>query len=363
MKSPASSTMPVPLPGSADSEDGWSALFSPGTHVLALPSWRRARVVIPADTFLHRWRGSGYLPAFRPAARLYRLLLRARAASGIGTVRLTAASPTTCLPDLVEELLPGASVGAVMIGMPGTGRKVVARLTDSRGQVVGYLKCAASVPARRSLRHEYRLLRLLPPGAGPAALGYQARGFFETLLLAPVAGHMVKATLPPPRDLSAFACSLAATADIDLERHPWMRSISHWRGPEVESSLAALSGRKWPVVIQHGDLAPWNLLRTHDGSLTAVDWEYGRSAGFPGLDLVQYLLQVACLCHRWSPSDSRDYAIRWLTGDGRLRLSVSEAAAMVTLGAYNVYQLALEDGHGPGDPTQQWRQAVWKVTA
>jgi hypothetical protein len=362
MQNPASLTTPVPRPESADSEDGWSALFPPGTRVLALPSWRRVRVVIPADTFLHRWRGSGYLPAFRPGARVYRLLQRARAASGLGTVRFTAASPTACLPDLVEDLLPGATVGAVMIGMPGADRKVVARLLDCRGQVVGYLKCAASVVARRTLRHEYRLLRLLPPGAGPVPQGYATRGSVDALLIAPVNGKMLRATLPPPSGLSDFARSLTTVAEIEMENHPWVRAASHWRGPEVESSFAILSERTWPVVIQHNDLAPWNAFRTQDGRLTAVDWEYGRTAGFPGLDLAQYLLQVACLCHRWSPRDAREYAIRCLTGDRWLRLSVPEARAMVTLAARNVHELASASGHSPGDPTQRWRQAVWQVT-
>jgi hypothetical protein len=362
MRNPASSTVPVPAPELADSVNGWSALFFPGTRVLALPSWRRARVMVPADTFVQRWRGSEYLPAFRPAARIYRMLLRARAASGIGRVRLAAESSTTCLTDLVEELLPGASVGAVMIGMPGAGRKVVARLTDSRGEVVGYLKCAGSELARHSLRHEYQLLKLLPPGAGPVPQRYATLDDVDALLIAPISGKMLRATLPPPRDLSAFACSLATTAHIELERHPWMRRVLHWHGPAVESSFGVLSRRKWPVAIQHGDLAPWNVFRTHDGRLTAVDWEYGRSAGFPGLDVAQYILQVACLCYRWSPRESRDYAIRCLSGDELLHLSVSEAAAMVTLGAYNVFQLAFAHGHAPGDPTQRWRQAVWEVT-
>lgn len=359
MQQGASLTVPGGLPGSI-SEDDWSALFLPGTPVVALPSWRRTRVVIPADTFLHRWRGSGYLPAFRPGARAYRFLLRARAATGFAPIRFSGSSPGTSLTTLVEEMMPGATVDAVMIGMPGAGRKVIARLTDSRGQIVGYLKCAATAPARRALRHEHRLLGLLPPGAGPAPLRFETRGSVESLLLAPVSGKMLRATLPPPSDLSAFTNSLSTAISFDFRRHPWVRSVSHWRAPQVESSFAALAGRKWPVVVQHGDLAPWNVLRTHLGRLTAVDWEYGRSAGFPGLDLAQYLLQVACLCHRWSPGDSRDYAVRHLARDPWLRLSVSEAAAVVTLGAYYVHQLATANGHGFSDPTQRWRQAVWE---
>jgi hypothetical protein len=347
--------------GFADLEDTWSVLFPQGTRVAALPNWQRPRVLIPADTLRRRWYGSGYYPAFRPGARLYRLLLRAMAASGIGSVRF-ARSPHLGLNDFVQELLPEATVGAVMIGMPGSSRKLVARLTDARGQVVGYLKCATRPRARRALRNEYRLLGTLPPGVGPAALGYRQLDSIDGLLLAPVFGRTLRATLPPPHDLSGFTAALTTSSAMGLERHPWVRSVSHWRGPAVEWALSTLSGRAWPTVIHHGDLAPWNMLRTDGGRLTAVDWECGCSAGFPGLDLAQYLLQVACLCLRWSPRDSRDYAIRYLAGDSPHCLSPAEARALVTLSAYSTFRLAAEDGHAFDDPFQRWQRAIWEVT-
>ena len=52
--------------------------------------------------------------------------------------------------------------------------------------------------------------------------------------------------------------------------------------------LARVTARK---SIRHGDLARWNLLRTDDGRLKVLDWEWGEPNGLAGIDLVHYLAQ------------------------------------------------------------------------
>lgn len=48
-----------------------------------------------------------------------------------------------------------------------------------------------------------------------------------------------------------------------------------------------------PSVVTHGDFNPWNLLYRPDGSLAALDWEYGDTRGLPTVDLVQLLVTIA----------------------------------------------------------------------
>lgn len=54
----------------------------------------------------------------------------------------------------------------------------------------------------------------------------------------------------------------------------------------TERTLAALDDIAVPVVLEHGDLAPPNLLRRHDGSLGIVDWEVADTAGLALGDLL-----------------------------------------------------------------------------
>lgn len=54
----------------------------------------------------------------------------------------------------------------------------------------------------------------------------------------------------------------------------------------TERLLAALDDAPVPIVLEHGDLAPPNLLRRRDGSLGVVDWEVADPAGLPLGDLL-----------------------------------------------------------------------------
>lgn len=348
--------------GSHELSHDWSVLLDPGARLVALPDWHDPRLLVSADTPAGRWRASAFYPAFRPAARLYRWMLRAKAVSGIGQAYVTAPPSTLSLSDFLVGVLPCARVLAIMLGMPGADRKLVAQLADSTGTVVAYLKCASKPLARQKLRHEYRLLRELPKGVAPVPLKYGSIDGLDALLLAPVEGKPLRPKLPPPPDLRDFTASLATETVRPFQDHPWFRQERGGVPSPVESSYAVLSRRSWPVVHQHGDLAPWNMFRTPERSLTAVDWEDGSSDGLPGLDLAHYLLQVAGLVFRWPAGQARDYVVRYLARDRSIDLSEAEAGAIVTLAAHGAYRHALRCGHRDDDPTQRWRITVWEAT-
>lgn len=58
----------------------------------------------------------------------------------------------------------------------------------------------------------------------------------------------------------------------------------------VLGSLPAL-----PLVPEHRDCSPWNLLRTPAGRLALVDWESAEPEGLPAVDLVYFLVNAAFL--------------------------------------------------------------------
>jgi hypothetical protein len=342
-----------------DVHAAWSAFFPPGTQVIALPDWDRPRLLVPAATAVERWRGSGFYPAFRLSARTYRWLLRLRAAGGLAVVRTSrAVHAGTTLQEFLADVIPGATVRAVMLGMANRAQKLTAQLVAADGRVTGYLKCAASNLARERLRNEHDLLCLLRPEAGPRPLKFGVFAGMDALLTQPVHGRLLRAVLPPPPELLEYALSLHTSDRRAVQHHPWFCRQDLALPPELRAAAGALAGREWPVVRQHGDLVPWNVLQGAAGRLTAVDWESGCAEGFPGLDVAHYLLQVAALIYRWTPEQARIYATGYLVdcGDG---LSPAEASAIVALAAYNAFTNTLMDGHSMYDPLQIWRRSLW----
>jgi hypothetical protein len=62
------------------------------------------------------------------------------------------------------------------------------------------------------------------------------------------------------------------------------------RAREILSSLGDL-----PLVCEHRDFSPWNVLIDDDGELAVLDWESAEPSGLPGLDLMYFLTYGAFL--------------------------------------------------------------------
>jgi hypothetical protein len=335
-------------------------LFGQSTAVLALPNWEQPRLLVAAEELRERWRGSGSYPAYRARGRLYRAALRLKAAAGVGTTRFDAVADVE-LRDLIGTQFHDARVRSVIVGMPGGAQKMTATLAGPAGEVVAYLKCASTPLGRTRLAREHELLGALSPGIGPAPLGYRRFDLADVLLLSPVAGRPVPSTLPACGDVERLASRLAhvpsPSTSYRIDAHPWVRTAFE-REPGLEPHLDALSARTWPVVVQHGDFAPWNILSTRTGGAMAVDWELGRWQGFPDVDFAQYMLQVGCLMYRWSPQRTLAVAVRELVRRGFTSPSDREARAIVNLAASDAYHSALEEGHAPERCDQSWRRTL-----
>jgi glycosyltransferase involved in cell wall biosynthesis len=337
--------------------DDWETFFPPSTRVLALPSWVRPRVLVPATTLAGRMFGSKSYAPSRCSAQI--LLFRLKAVLGLGA-RYSGGGTSPLLQEFLADAYPEGRVGAVHVGSNGPARKWTLQLADNSGRIVAYVKCAAYPLARERLAHEFRLLSRLPAGVAPIPVKYGSLAGYDALVLTVVHGKRLRPTIELSAQLHAFTRLLLGADQYSVESHPWVQARGY-RSGEVTRLLEELVHRQWPVAIQHGDLVPWNLIAGEDGRLTAVDWEYGFAAGFPVVDLAQYVLQVARLIYRWSPARARESAIRQLLQDEHLNLTRREAAALVGIAAYEAHQQTTMEAHIPADWAQLWRRAIWEA--
>lgn len=336
-------------------------IFLKGAPLIALPSWRTPRLLLSRSGGpLQRWRQTAFFPATRPTAKIRRFFIRGKAALGGGEVR-RAVGDRCILREFIADCLPAVEGLAIQTRPPGPDQKLTIELRDRRGTIVGYVKFGRESLARHRLAREHAMLTQLPDGIGPTPLKFGEMGDGTGLLLTPLRGQAVRAKLPPPPEVQAFARSLVVSAPLSLMDHPYIQALRDRMGPQLDAVLEDLAGRAWPIAIAHGDFVPWNL-RRNPGSrtLSAFDWEFGTADGFPLTDLAYFILQIAALVYSWPPVSSAIYATRWLAVQPALGLTEREARGLIRLAMFDAYALGQAGGFADDHAIQKWRLRIWR---
>jgi hypothetical protein len=286
--------------------------------------------------------------------------MRGKAALGWGEARWAVGDRWT-LREFIDDCLPAMDSMVLQTRPPSPAQKFTVELRDQAGAVIGYLKCGTQVLARRRLEQEHAMLTCLPAGLGPTLLKFGDFGDGVALLVTPLCGRPVAPKLPPAPGVLEFVKSLETGSPLALALHPYPRVLRERAGTQLDTILEDLAGQAWPVGRQHGDLVPWNLRRSRDGtSLSAFDWEHGTTDGLPYLDLAYFILQVAALIYSWPPVKSAIYAMTWLEAQPTFGLTKREARALVCLSMFDAYCRLEDDGFGDDHPLQPWRRRIWK---
>jgi thiamine kinase-like enzyme len=81
----------------------------------------------------------------------------------------------------------------------------------------------------------------------------------------------------------------------------WQSIVSAFQGhSKAEAVINHLRQKQLKLTVRHGDFARWNLLKTHEGNIMVLDWEWSTPCGMPGIDLVHLFAQDARLVDRLS---------------------------------------------------------------
>jgi hypothetical protein len=340
---------------------GPPGVFSPGTTLLALPSWRAPRLLLSKSGGpIRRWRHSAFYPATRSMARLYRLALRGKLAIGWGEARHVV-SERWILREFIDDCLPEMDSVVLHTRPSGPAQKFTIELHDRAGTIIGYVKYGTEPLARRRLEQEHAMLARLPAGMGPTPLKFGNMGDGIALLMSPLGGRVVPAKLPPTPEVLEFVKSLEVSAPISLAAHPYVRALRELVGTQLDTVLEDLAGKAWPISLRHGDFAPWNLRQNrYARNLSAFDWEFGTPYGFPYADLAFFALQVAFLIYSWPPVRSAIYTTQWLEQQSTLGLTQREARALTRLAMFDAYRDARDDGYPDDHPMRAWRRRIWR---
>ena len=326
------------------------------THstVYAVPNRANPRLLFPGQGVMQRWRYSGLYPAFRSTAKVYRWVMRARAALKL-VDQLTAIPAPDDLKAFVQDCFGAeVSAGVVLMGTPGPAQKLIVQLWGD-GLVLGYMKYGKTLIAKDRIEREHAVLSGLAQNLGPCPLKFAQFADGVAMIMSPVCGKQLPASLSSASLAKGLLNRMTLGVEHSVHEHPWIKRLSERYGHALPW-LDALAGRTWPVVVQHGDFAPWNIFQDRSGILRAIDWEYGDLEGFPYMDRSFFVLQVGRLMNRWSPERAKDYAVSVLDRD----LPRHQAEALIRLVALDTYNKALEDNNETDAPALRWWQTVWK---
>lgn len=296
----AAAAMYAALPSVGRSSVGESSVGQPsaGRSSVGQP-WRRVPLT-PGRLDL-RMTGDA-----RPALDVYQPQSpRARAAAvlwrGAGLRGRQVAEPIPQLPDLWSTI-GIAPDGVVAMRSSAQGRLVLSAARDGRLQVI--VKVGALADA--ALRHEARMLAA--PLHPELAVGRP-----QLLWCGPWSDRFVVVTRAAQR------CSTRLWTPHDVV--------------PLAEALARAGADGEPLT--HGDLAPWNLVRTAQGPVL-LDWESARWADEPLHDLAHFVVQSGALLGRYGPEravsllcDEDSPGARLLRARG---LDVADAGPL--LGAY-----------------------------
>jgi hypothetical protein len=248
-------------------------------------------------------------PAQTSRARAARTLLRCllRVSLPLGTERVSlAVSPADPFVRFISSLagkpIDGLPVMGILAGNPmSEGQRLLVLVFDARQLPVAVVKVGLSQQARGLVEREESFLAAVPAGTRgvPRLRAASQSPLWRALALDYFAGDS-----PRPQQENALPPLLESWLDprrriLVSDAPGWVRLERACAGDRLFRVIAGkLSGKAFQAVLQHGDLAPWNIKVSPAGAWTVLDWERGELAGIPGWDWFHYVIQSAILVGR-----------------------------------------------------------------
>ena len=338
----------------------WLHFFPYKENVIALPNWKTPRILLCVkDLDILNMFIEKIFNACRWKTKIYKYGLVRWAKTGKKFLTKKNNFNTYAIKYIVKNLdyLKVNSI-AIIPGRPTPIQKIKILLLDNSKYIAGYIKFSYLKLAQKRLKQEYEILSNIPRGLGPEPWKLENLLQGVALLISPIEGFPIKASLPPPKEVLNFQKKLVIEREIKLEDHPWIKKLSE-KGFSYWKWLEPLERRKWDVVIEHGDFAPWNLICDSDGKIWAIDWEFGDLCGFPYLDIIYYFLQVSALIYKWDPIKAFKVTKEYL--QTRFNFDKKIAASLIKLSAFEAYWITSQNGRSDDWPLQKWRRKIWEI--
>lgn len=334
-----------------------TVFFHTETEVTALPSWSKPRLYIPTKLEARRIKDSfTFYPAFHWYARCYRYILAFKVILGFSQKKKCHLSSNAFWDFLPSDLAKLKILGVLLSNAYPKKKYIVKLFCETTGNIY-YLKYVINKHLSQKIEQENLLLTSIPLRTGPKVIKFAPIEQGSALLMEAIPGKTINPYKMPSQLIHDFLSKLILPDCYSISQHPWAKKLRQTNNPEVLSLLQDLSGREWPIVIQHGDFSPWNLIN-YQGEIRAIDWEYGCLKSFPYLDLIYYCLQISFLMKKWEPRKSFFKIFSHLEKNNPDDLVILEIHALIKLAVYDTFE---RYGFSDQDPISSWRKKILNI--
>lgn len=268
--------------------------LSDGTYV-PLPTASNPKVYLPLGFKKRTEKAFQLYNPFSAKARILKKVARCgfRYAGPFARAVLpTIKSRRSPLVAFLEERLQKKILTSLYLATAGD--KVVLQLQDAE-KVIGYLKYPVTEIGKKRLITEREALSTLEQVTDvPKLLLSDTYESVPFILLENIMGTISQVS---PKERSAILRQLEKNKVFELSSHPRIKSLQSRLTAMGKTSLAGqlqllatTSVQKYKEVYEHGDFAPWNLIRTATRTV-AFDFEYFEEKGLQYLDEIKFHFQ------------------------------------------------------------------------
>lgn len=176
--------------------------------------------------------------------------------------------------------------------------KVVLQLVEN-GNIIGYLKYPLTLAGESRLQNEIKGIRILSEkGIVPPLIYLGNYEKMDFIILRNIEGSIEKVDI---EEIAIVLNSLKKNVSYPLAEHPRILHLKRkafelgmeWVAVKM-GSLVKQSKNSYAEVYEHGDFAPWNLIKASSG-LVPFDFEYFVENGITYFDELKYHYQIAHL--------------------------------------------------------------------
>jgi hypothetical protein len=273
--------------------------FLSGSHYIVLPNKYRARVYLALGNKESTRLAFDLYNPFSKKAKAFKFLTRFLCLYANPLAKLvlpSIRSKKSTFIEFLENRLNTKLTTAVYLATEKD--KVVIQLQNKNG-VFGYLKFPMSPLGEKRLLKEQAAIRILSKQKlVPALL------FDDTYLETPfIALQNLEGTIGKVGEWEYRHILNALKKDkyFPLREHPRIQNLKNELREnkltglgKLLNNVVAASDREYLEVFEHGDFAPWNLIKTQNG-IVPFDFEYFEEQGLEFLDEIKFHFQIAHL--------------------------------------------------------------------